>query len=218
MSRLSRGVNARGIYWSYTRMMETLCWLEASDLSTQFASRVLDPSAVTASVFRRIAECEPKLNALYLTKNAQASDAAADSASRWKYGKALSALDGVPITIKENLYSIGDPAPIGTAANSLDPKTVNSPVVDRVNEAGLVVVGKTTMPDFGMLTSGQSSFHGVTRNPWQLDRNPGGSSSGAAAAAAAGYGPLHIGTDIGGSVRLPASFCGLFALKPSLGR
>ncbi|MGL4233630.1 MAG: amidase [Casimicrobium sp.] len=198
--------------------METLCWLEASDLSTQFASRVLDPSAVTASVFRRIAECEPKLNALYLTKNAQASDAAADSASRWKYGKALSALDGVPITIKENLYSIGDPAPIGTAANSLDPKTVNSPVVDRVNEAGLVVVGKTTMPDFGMLTSGQSSFHGVTRNPWQLDRNPGGSSSGAAAAAAAGYGPLHIGTDIGGSVRLPASFCGLFALKPSLGR
>jgi aspartyl-tRNA(Asn)/glutamyl-tRNA(Gln) amidotransferase subunit A len=116
------------------------------------------------------------------------------------------------------LYSIGDPAPIGTKVNSLEPKTVNSPVVDRVLEAGLAIVGKTTMPDFGMLSSGQSSFHGVTRNPWQLNRNPGGSSSGAGAACAAGYGPLHIGTDIGGSIRLPAHFCGIYGLKPSLGR
>jgi aspartyl-tRNA(Asn)/glutamyl-tRNA(Gln) amidotransferase subunit A len=81
-----------------------------------------------------------------------------------------------------------------------------------------VLLGKTTMPDYGMLSSGLSSLHGVTRNPWRLDRNPSGSSSGAAAAAAAGYAPLHLGTDIGGSVRLPANHCGLFALKPSLGR
>jgi aspartyl-tRNA(Asn)/glutamyl-tRNA(Gln) amidotransferase subunit A len=87
-----------------------------------------------------------------------------------------------------------------------------------VREAGAVILGKTTMPDYGMLSSGLSSLHGVTRNPWRLDRNPSGSSSGAAAAAVAGYGPLHIGTDIGGSVRLPATHCGLFALKPSLGR
>ena len=132
------------------------------------------------------------------------SCAAAQAAVRWRAGKPRSPLDGVPITIKENLYSIGDPAPIGTAVSSLEPKTVNSPVVDRVLEAGLAVIGKTTMPDFGMLSSGQSSFHGVTRNPWQLDRNPGGSSSGAGAAAAGGYGPLHIGTDIGGSIRIPA--------------
>jgi aspartyl-tRNA(Asn)/glutamyl-tRNA(Gln) amidotransferase subunit A len=81
-----------------------------------------------------------------------------------------------------------------------------------------VLLGKTTMPDYGMLSSGMSSLHGVTRNPWQLDRNPSGSSSGAAAAAVAGYAPLHLGTDIGGSVRLPATHCGIFALKPSLGR
>jgi len=81
-----------------------------------------------------------------------------------------------------------------------------------------VILGKTTMPDYGMLSSGLSSLHGLTRNPWRLDRNPSGSSSGAAAAAAAGYAPLHIGTDIGGSVRLPATHCGIFALKPSLGR
>src|SRR5581483_1989406 len=83
---------------------------------------------------------------------------------------------------------------------------------------GCVILGKTTMPDYGMLSSGVSSFHGITRNPWRLDRNPSGSSSGAAAAAVAGYAPLHLGTDIGGSVRLPATHCGLFGLKPSLGR
>jgi aspartyl-tRNA(Asn)/glutamyl-tRNA(Gln) amidotransferase subunit A len=198
--------------------METLCWLEAADLSAQYATRALDPIDVLASTLRRVNECEPKLNALYLRKLESARAQASAASARWRAGAALSPLDGVPITIKENLYSIGDPAPIGTAANSTEPKTVNSPVVDRVLEAGLVVFGKTTMPDFGMLTSGQSSFHGVTRNPWQLDRNPGGSSSGSAASGAAGYGPLHIGTDIGGSVRLPASFTGLFALKPSLGR
>ncbi|MGH8726421.1 MAG: amidase, partial [Burkholderiales bacterium] len=94
----------------------------------------------------------------------------------------------------------------------------DAPPAARVREAGGVILGKTTMPDFGMLSSGLSSLHGVTRNPWRLDRNPSGSSSGAGAAAAAGYAPLHLGTDIGGSVRLPATHCGIFALKPSLGR
>ena len=81
-----------------------------------------------------------------------------------------------------------------------------------------MIVGKTTMPDYGMLSSGLSSFHALARNPWDLSKNPGGSSAGAGAAAAAGYGPLHLGTDIGGSLRLPAGWCGIFTLKPSLGR
>ncbi len=83
---------------------------------------------------------------------------------------------------------------------------------------GAVILAKTTMPDYGMLSSGRSSFHPLTRNPWNLAWNPGGSSAGAARLAAAGYGPLHLGTDIGGSVRLPASWNGIFTLKPSLGR
>jgi aspartyl-tRNA(Asn)/glutamyl-tRNA(Gln) amidotransferase subunit A len=87
-----------------------------------------------------------------------------------------------------------------------------------LREAGAVIFSKTTMPDYGMLSSGLSSFHPLTRNPWDLSKNPGGSSAGAGAAGAAGYGPLHLGTDIGGSVRLPACWCGLVALKPSLGR
>src|SRR6188508_3708803 len=88
----------------------------------------------------------------------------------------------------------------------------------RMREAGAIIFAKTTMPDYGMLSSGLSSFHALARNPWDLTRNPGGSSAGAGAAAAAGYGPLHLGTDIGGSVRLPACWNGIFTLKPSLGR
>ena len=125
----------------------------------------------------------------------------------------------MPVTIKENIYTRGDPAPIGTRANEdTPPQPADAPPAARVREAGCVILGKTTMPDFGMLSSGLSSLHGITRNPWRLDRNPSGSSSGAGAAAVAGYAPLHLGTDIGGSVRLPAGWCGVFTLKPSLGR
>ncbi len=122
------------------------------------------------------------------------------------------------MTIKENIHTRGDPAPIGTAATADVPQPHDAPVAARLREAGCVLIGKTTMPDYGMLSSGLSSRHGVTRNPWRLDRNPSGSSSGAGAACAAGYGPLHVGTDIGGSVRLPATHCGVFGLKPSQGR
>ena len=124
----------------------------------------------------------------------------------------------MPVTIKENIATKGVPVPLGTAATELVPAAADAPPAARLREAGAVILAKTTMPDYGMLSSGLSSFHPLTRNPWNLARNPGGSSAGAGAAAAAGYGPLHLGTDIGGSVRLPAGWCGLFGLKPSLGR
>ena len=127
-------------------------------------------------------------------------------------------LDGVPVTIKDNIATKGVPVPLGAASSKLVPAAVDAPPAARLREAGAVIFSKTTMPDYGMLSSGLSSFHPLTRNPWDLSKNPGGSSSGAGAAGAAGYGPLHLGTDIGGSVRLPACWCGLVALKPSLGR
>jgi len=198
--------------------MNPLGWLSASDLSRQLDVGGVTAVDVVTALEARAAQCEPHLNAFYLPKWDRARVAAAASDARWARQSALSPLDGVPITLKENLFTAGDPAPIGTAAGSPEPKAVDAPIAARVAEAGLVLIGKTTMPDFGMLSSGQSSLHGVTRNPWRLDRNPGGSSSGAGAACAAGYGPLHVGTDIGGSIRLPASFCGIFGLKPSLGR
>lgn len=192
--------------------------LSASELSAAYAGRRLSPVEVTEAVLARIEAWEPRLNAMYLTFAEEARASAAESEARWRAGAARSPLDGVPVTLKENLYTAGHPAPIGTRASSLEPKAADSPVAARVREAGCVLLGKTTMPDFGMLSSGVSSIHGITRNPWRLDRNTSGSSSGAGAAAAAGYGPLHVGSDIGGSVRLPAAHCGLFALKPSLGR
>ena len=108
--------------------------------------------------------------------------------------------------------------PLGTAATVLTPAAADAPPAARLREAGAVIVCKTTMPDYGMLSSGLSSIHKLARNPWDLSQNPGGSSAGAGAACAAGYGPLHIGTDIGGSIRLPAAWCGIFGLKPSGGR
>src|SRR3989440_7632098 len=108
--------------------------------------------------------------------------------------------------------------PLGTAATKLVPYEQDAPPPARLREAGAIIFSKTTMPDLGMTSSGVSSFHPLTRNPWDLSKNPGGSSSGAGAAGAAGYGPLHVGTDIGGSIRLPAGWCGLVGLKPSFGR
>lgn len=192
--------------------------LSATDLVLAYGNKTLSPVEVTQAVLGRMSECEPKINAMYLIRREAALVQAAASEQRWRAGTPLSPLDGVPITLKENIVSAGDPAPLGSAAGDITPKPTDSPPAARVREAGCVMLGKTTMPDYGMLSSGVSSFHGVTRNPWRLDRNPSGSSSGAGAACAAGYGPLHLGTDIGGSVRLPATHCGIFALKPSHGR
>ena len=199
--------------------MTALYHLTAAQLSRAYAERTVSPVEVAQAVLDRMEAWEPRINAMFRIDRAGALAQATAAEARWRTGKPLSPLDGVPITIKENIYTRGDPAPIGTAANAdLPPAAEDAPPAARSREAGCVILGKTTMPDYGMLSSGLSSIHGVTRNPWQLDRNTSGSSSGAGAAAAAGYGPLHIGTDIGGSVRLPATHCGIFALKPSLGR
>jgi aspartyl-tRNA(Asn)/glutamyl-tRNA(Gln) amidotransferase subunit A len=191
----------------------------AADLAAAFRRRELSPLEAARAALARIAEMEPKLNAMYRVDRDGAIEQARAAEARWEDGRPLSPLDGVPLTIKENIHTRGAPAPIGTRANDdAPPQPEDAPPAARLREAGCVILGKTTMPDYGMLSSGLSSLHGVTRNPWRLDRNPSGSSSGAGAACAAGYAPLHLGTDIGGSVRLPATHCGIFALKPSLGR
>lgn len=193
--------------------------LSAGALAAQYADGGLSPVEVAAALLARIDAWEPKINALYRLRLDEALAEARAAEARWRSKAPLSPLDGVPITLKENIATQGDPAPIGTRANEgLPPAAEDAPPAARVREAGCVILGKTTMPDYGMLSSGLSSLHGITRNPWRSDRNTSGSSSGAGAAAAAGYAPLHIGTDIGGSVRLPATHCGIFALKPSLGR
>jgi Asp-tRNA(Asn)/Glu-tRNA(Gln) amidotransferase A subunit family amidase len=190
----------------------------AAELSAAFAARRLSPVEVAQAVIDHVARWEPRLCALYAYAPEAALAAARASAARWQRGEALSPLDGVPVTIKENIATCGVPIPLGTAATVLQPAAEDAPPAARLREAGCVILAKTTMPDWGMLSSGLSSFHALARNPWNPALNPGGSSAGAGAAAAAGYGPLHLGTDIGGSIRLPAAWCGVFGLKPSLGR
>jgi aspartyl-tRNA(Asn)/glutamyl-tRNA(Gln) amidotransferase subunit A len=192
--------------------------MTAAELLAAYKSKKLSPVEAIDGVIARIEAWEPKIKALYAPDFGTARKLARESEKRWASGKPSGALDGVPITIKENIATKGVPMPVGTAATDLVPHQADAPAAARVREAGAIVLSKTTMPDYGMLSSGRSSFHPLTRNPWNLAWNPGGSSAGAGAAAAAGYGPLHLGTDIGGSVRLPASWNGIFTLKPSLGR
>ena len=192
--------------------------LSAVDLITGFKAGQFSPTEVLEDVLAHIAVWEPHIKALYALDPDGARAIAKASTERWHKGKPTGALDGVPVTIKDNIATKGVPVPLGAASTNLAPALVDAPPAARLREAGAVIFSKTTMPDYGMLSSGLSSFHPLTRNPWDLSKNPGGSSSGAGAAGAAGYGPLHLGTDIGGSVRLPACWCGLVALKPSLGR
>ncbi|MBS0521678.1 MAG: amidase [Proteobacteria bacterium] len=192
--------------------------MTAVDILAAYKSKKLSPVEVVDAVIARIERWEPRIKALYAPDFGNARKAAQASEARWRTGAPQGPLDGVPITIKENIATKGVPVPLGTAATDLVPAPTDAPAAARVREAGAIILSKTTMPDFGMLSSGRSSFHPLTRNPWNLAWNPGGSSAGAGAAAAAGYGPLHLGTDIGGSVRLPASWNGIFTLKPSLGR
>ncbi|MED5620618.1 amidase [Ideonella sp. BN130291] len=191
--------------------------LSAMELLARYRDGSLSPVEVAREVLAHIERWEPQLKATYALDAESALAMARASERRWLKGEAL-ALDGVPVTIKENIATRGVPVPLGTAATELVPAAEDAPPAGRLREAGAVILCKTTMPDYGMLSSGLSSFHPLARNPWNLALNPGGSSAGAGAAAAAGYGPLHVGTDIGGSLRLPASWCGIFTLKPSLGR
>ncbi len=192
--------------------------MSAGELLASYRTKRLSPVEVVDAVIIHIEKWEPRIKALYAPDFDGSRKAARESEKRWQAGKPQGALDGVPITIKENIATKGVPVPLGTAATELVPAAADAPAAARVREAGAIILSKTTMPDYGMLSSGRSSFHALTRNPWNLAWNPGGSSAGAGAAAAAGYGPLHLGTDIGGSVRVPASWNGIFTLKPSNGR
>src|SRR3569833_3558397 len=192
--------------------------LTAVELVARYRAKTLSPVEVTDAVLARIEAREPELHALYAYDPSSARDDAKASEARWHAGEPLGPIDGVPLTLKENIATRGTPVPLGTAATALTPAAEDAPAAARVRESGGVLLAKTTMPDYGMLPSGRSSFLETARNPWVPSASPGGSSAGAGAAAAAGYGPLHVGTDIGGSIRLPAGWCGLTGLLLCFGR
>lgn len=201
-------------------MSDEIGYMSATELTAKYQRLELSPVEVTKYLLDRVEDLNPILNMMYLITPDSALDEAKASEKRWRSGTPKGLLDGVPTTTKDGLLTKGLPTYRGSAANHSDDETwtIDAPVVARLKEQGAVFLGKTTMPDFGILASGTSSKHGVTRNPWNLQHNTGGSSSGTAATLAAGISPIAVGTDIVGSVRLPASFCGLFGHKPSQGR
>jgi aspartyl-tRNA(Asn)/glutamyl-tRNA(Gln) amidotransferase subunit A len=201
-------------------MTNDLFYLSAEELIRNYRSRERSPVEVMRAILQRIDAVNPTINALYFVDADRSLAAAKASEERWQRGQPVGLLDGVPVTLKDHIPARGTLSFYGTNAVNAEraPDAVDAPVAARLKEAGAIIVGKTTMPDFGLIPTGISSRLGVTRNPWNLTRNSGGSSSGAAAALATGLGPLAVGSDGGGSVRIPSAFCGVFGLKPSYGR
>ncbi len=213
-----RAVNRPGRVWIDVTDSYELARMTADELIEAYAAGSLSPVEVHAAVQEVIDEREPLLNAFWVRDPGASLEHAKASETRWRTGQSLGPVDGVPVTLKENIARAGVPMPSGTAGVEPVVPDRDAPITERVLESGGVILGSTVMPDWGMLSSGVSSLHGITRSPWNPAWTTGGSSAGAGAAAAAGYGPLHVGSDIGGSIRLPGTWLGLATLKPSYGR
>ncbi len=191
--------------------------LPAEDLLAGYARGSLTPLDALNAIGERITRLNPGINA-FVTMNQGAEAEAAASTARWQAGRPNGPLDGVPVTIKDLVDVAGFPTRRGSKLSDPAPVRADAPLVMGLRAAGAIVMGKTTTTEFGWKTPGDSPLNGITRNPWNTQFTPGGSSSGAGAAAAAGFGPLHVGTDAGGSIRIPAAWCGVVGLKPSFGR
>jgi aspartyl-tRNA(Asn)/glutamyl-tRNA(Gln) amidotransferase subunit A len=199
-------------------MSEEPCELTGLELSERFRALELSPVAALEAVLTRSARLNPALNAIVTLDADGARDAAMRSAARWRSGTPLSRLDGVPITLKDNLIVAGMRSTWGSRLYQDHVPQEDELPVARLRAAGLVLVGKTNVPEFTLQGYTDNSIFGATRNPWDLRLTPGGSSGGAVAAVAAGLAPLAVGTDGGGSIRRPAAHAGLVGLKPTAGR
>ena len=200
-------------------MSGDIAFLTATELLALYASKKLSSVEATNAALNQIRRHNGAVNAFCLVDEERAFAAAKASEGRWMRNEPLGLLDGVPCSVKDLLVTKGWPSLRGSRMIARDQAwEENAPSVDRLLESGAVLLGKTTTPEFGWKGVTDSPLTGLTRNPWDLSKTPGGSSGGAAVAAALGMGALHIGTDGGGSIRIPASFTGIFGLKPTHGR
>jgi Asp-tRNA(Asn)/Glu-tRNA(Gln) amidotransferase A subunit family amidase len=192
-----------------------LAFTSALDLAARIRRKELSPVEVVEGALSRIEQLDPSLNAFsdVLADDARAKARAAEAAVQ--RGDALGPLHGVPIAVKDQMNVTGARVTFGTHLLADYVATEDAPVVARVRQAGAVIVGMTTMPEFGWQGISWSPLYGMTRNPWDLERTTAGSSSGSGAAVAAGIVPFAIGSDGAGSIRMPASFCGIVGLKPT---
>ena len=197
---------------------DELCWMPASSLAAAIKKKRLSPVEVMRAVLARIERLNPALNAFVtLTADRAMKDARAAERALMKRGARLGPLHGVPFSTKDLVLTKGIRTTFGTRLYADNVPTEDAPMVERLLGAGAIQLGKTNTPMMGWIGATHNLLFGITRNPWNLDRTPGGSSGGASAAVAAGMGPLAVGTDGGGSIRIPASCAGIFGLKPTFG-
>ncbi|HWA89971.1 MAG TPA: amidase [Rhizomicrobium sp.] len=193
--------------------------MSAAELSAAYVTKELSPVEVTEALLGRIEALDAEINCFCLIDAPTTLAQAEASEARWMAGEALSPLDGVPVGVKDLLITEGWATRRGSlTVDPNGPWTEDAPVVARLKEAGAVMLGKTTTPEFGWKGSTDSPLTGITRNPWNKAKTPGGSSGGSSAALAARFCPLALGTDGGGSIRIPACFTATYGLKPSFGR
>jgi len=196
-----------------------LCWIPASELAGLIRRKKVSPVEVVRAALDRISRINPKLNAFVtLTADEALREARAAERALMRTKASLGALHGVPFGVKDLVITKGVRTTFGTPLYRDHVPTEDAPIVERMKAAGAIMLGKTNTPTLGWIGCTHNLLFGATRNPWNLERTPGGSSGGASAAVAAGLAPLHIGTDGGGSIRIPASFAGIFGFKASYGR
>jgi aspartyl-tRNA(Asn)/glutamyl-tRNA(Gln) amidotransferase subunit A len=197
---------------------DELCWMPASVMAAAIRKKKVSPVEVVKAVLERIERLNPGLNAFVtLTPDQAVKDARAAERLLMKKGAKLGPLHGVPFSTKDLVATKGVRTTFGTRLHADNVPTEDAPIVERMKAAGAIPLGKTNTPTFGWIGATHNLLFGITRNPWNRDRTPGGSSGGASAAVAAGLGPLAIGTDGGGSIRIPASCAGIFGIKPTFG-
>ena len=195
-----------------------LCFMPAAEMAAAIRAGRLSPVEVVDAALARIDRLNPKLGAYCTVTHEAARAAAREAEAAVMRGDALGILHGVPVSIKDLVVTRGVRTTWGSRLYEHFVPEEDAPVVERLKQAGAIVVGKTNTPEFGYKGTTDNLVFGLSRNPWSLGHTPGGSSGGGAAAVAAGLGPLAVGTDGGGSVRIPCSCCGIFGLKPTLGR
>lgn len=196
--------------------MAAIADLTSADLIGQYRRRTLSPVEVIADTLDRI-EAARAFNAFVVVDRDNAIAAAQESEKRWQRGMPVGRADGVPITVKDNIWVRGLPALKGSKTADPSPLSEDAPSVARLREEGAIILGKTTMPEYGWIGACHSPLTGITRNPWNPERTTGGSTGGGAVTALLNLGTMHLGTDGAGSLRIPAAFTGVFGMKPTYG-